>query len=61
MSDFDPKMLEKLKKLENLQKIEARLIRQERTAHTSLVAGMLLALFAFAVLLGFILDPTWLP
>ncbi len=61
MNDFDPKLLETLKKLENLQEIESRLIRQERNARTTLIAGLILAVFAFAVLLACILDPTWLP
>ncbi len=61
MNDFDPELLENLKKLENLAEIEARLIRQEKKARIALILGMILAVLAFAVLLGCILDPAWLP
>jgi hypothetical protein len=57
MNDFDPKLLEKLKKLENLQEIEIQLARQESKARSTLIMGMLLAVLAFAVMLGFILHP----
>jgi hypothetical protein len=61
MNDFDPKLLETLRKLENLAEIEARLIRQEKKARITLLVGMILAVSAFAVLLGCILNPAWLP
>jgi hypothetical protein len=61
MNDFDPKLLEKLKKLENLAEIETRLIRQEKKARMTLIVGIILAVFAFTVLLGCILNPAWLP
>ncbi len=61
MNDFDPKLLERLKKLENLQEIESRLIRQEKNARVTLIVGMILAVSAFVVLLGCILHPEWLP
>ncbi len=59
MNDFDPKLLEKLKKLENLQEIEIQLARQEKARRT-LVVGMILAVSALAVLLVCILNPAWL-
>ncbi len=61
MNDFDPKLLQKLKKLENLEEIEARLAREERKARITLVGGTVLAVLAFAVLLGCILNPAWIP
>jgi hypothetical protein len=61
MNDFDPKLLQNLKKLENLAEIEARLVRQEKKARMTLIVGMILAVFAFAVLLGCILNPAWMP
>ena len=60
MNDFDPKLLQKLKKLENLEEIQARLARQEKKARVTLIMGMILAVFAFAVLLGCILNPAWM-
>ncbi len=61
MNDFAPELLENLKKLENLAEIEARLIRQEKKARIARIVGMILAVLAFAVLLGCTLNPAWLP
>ena len=60
MNDFDPTLLEKLKKLENLQEIEIQLARQEQKVRGTLIMGMILAVLAFAVLLVCILNPAWL-
>ena len=61
MNDLTPKLLKTFEKLENLAEIEARLIRQEKKARITLIVGMILAVFAFTVLLGCILNPAWLP
>jgi hypothetical protein len=61
MNDFDPKLLEKLKKLDDLEELKARLARQEKKARITLIVGMILAVFAFAVLLGSSLNLAWLP
>ena len=52
MNPIDPKLLEKFRELENLDAIEARLARQERNTRMALIAGMVLAVSAFALLLG---------
>ena len=52
MHDLDPKWLKKLKKLENLPEIEARLARQEKNTRIAVIVGTILAVFAFALLLG---------
>jgi len=50
MNDFDPKLLETLKKLGDLAAIEARLVRQETKARITLIVGMNLAILgAFLV------------
>ena len=61
MNDFDPKLLETLKKLGDLAAIEARLVRQETKARITLILGLFLAVFAFAVVLGCVFNPAWLP
>ena len=52
MNDFDPKWLKKFEELENLDEIEARLVRQERNTRMALIVMMILAMSAFALLLG---------
>ena len=52
MNPFDPKLLEKFRELENLDAIEARLARQERNTRLALIAFIVLAVSAFALLLG---------
>ena len=61
MNLVDPKLHERLKKLEDLEAIEARLAKQERRTHATLVVAMTLAVLALAMWLGHILDPSWLP
>ena len=52
MNPFDPKLLEKFRELENLDAIEARLARQERNTRVALIAGIVLVVTAFTLLLG---------
>ncbi len=61
MNDLNPKMLKTFEKLENLPEIEARLVRQEKKARITLLVSIILAVSAFALLLGHILSPEWLP
>ena len=61
MSDLNPKMLKTFEKLENLAEIEARLVRQEQKARVTLILVLILAVSAFALLLGHIVSPEWLP
>jgi hypothetical protein len=52
MNPFDPKLLEKFRDLENLDAIEARLASRERKSRMALIAGIVLVVTAFALLLG---------
>lgn len=61
MNLLDPKLHQTLRGLENLDEIEARLARQERNTRIALLMMMILAASAFALLLGHILNPAWLP
>ncbi len=61
MDPFDPKLHEKLRNLENLDEIEVRLARHEKTTRITLIVVMVLAAIAFAMLLGHIVSPDWLP
>lgn len=61
MNAIDRKFQRKIEKLENLDEIEARLARQETKTRITLIMGMVLAVVAFAMLLGHILAPSWLP
>ena len=61
MNLLDPNLHQKLRELENLDEIEARLARQERKSLITLIVMMILAASAFALMLGHILAPEWLP
>ncbi len=61
MNALDRKLQGKLQKLENLEAIEARLARQETKARITLIVVMVLATMGFALLLGHIFSPSWLP
>ena len=61
MNDLNPKMLKTFEKLENLAELEARLVRQEKKARITLILVLVLAVSAFALLLGHIVSPDWLP
>ncbi len=54
MAAFDSKM-------RNLEQIETRLARQEQKTRIILIVISLLAASAFAMWLGHILEPSWLP
>ena len=61
MNALDRKLHEKLRRLDNLGEIEARLARQETKTRLALIVVMVLASVGFAVLLGHILAPSGLP
>jgi hypothetical protein len=61
MNPFDPKLHERLRRLEDLEEIEARLAKQERKTGAPLIVTMTLAVLALALWLGHLLDPSWLP
>jgi hypothetical protein len=61
MNALDRKLHGKLRKLQNLEEIEARLVRQETKTHITLIVVIVLATTGFALLLGHILAPSVLP
>ena len=61
MNAFDRKLHEKIRKLDKLGEIEARLTRQETKSRVILIVVMVLATMGFALLLGHIFAPSWLP
>jgi hypothetical protein len=61
MNAFDRKLHEKIRKLDKLGEIEARLTRQETKTRVILIVMMVLATMGFSLLLGHILAPSWLP
>ena len=61
MNAFDRKLHEKIRKLDKLGEIEARLTRQETKTRVTLIVVMVLATMGFALLLGHILAPSGLP
>ena len=61
MNAFDRKLHEKIRKLDKLGEIEARLTRQETKTRVILIVVMVLAAMGFALLLGHILAPSGLP
>ncbi len=60
MNAFDRKLHEKIRKLDNLREIEARLACQETKTRVTLIVVMVLAAMGFALLLGHILAPSGL-
>jgi hypothetical protein len=60
MNAFDRKLHEKIRKLDKLGEIEARLTRQETKTRITLIVVMVLATMGFSLLLGHILAPAWL-
>ena len=58
MNALDRKLHGKLRKLQNLEEIEARLVRQETKTRITLIV---VATTGFALLLGHILAPSGLP
>ena len=61
MNALDRKLHGKLRKLQNLEEIEARLVRQETKTRITLIVVIVLATTGFALLLGHILAPSGLP
>jgi hypothetical protein len=61
MNAFDRKLHEKIRKLDKLGEIEARLTSQEKKTRVTLIVVMVLATMGFVLLLGHILAPSWLP
>ena len=60
MNALDRKLHEKMRRLDNLDAIEARLARQETKTRITLILMIVLATIGFAVLLGHILAASWL-
>jgi hypothetical protein len=61
MNQFEHAMLKKLRELENLDELEARLVWQERKSRVILIVMTILAVLPFALLLAHIVAPSWLP
>ncbi len=61
MNHFEHAMLKKLRELENLDELEARLVWQERKSRVILIVMIILAALPFALFLGHIVAPSWLP
>ena len=61
MNALDRKLHEKMRRLDNLDEIEARLARQETKTRITLILMIVLATIGFALLLGHILAPSGLP
>jgi hypothetical protein len=61
MNAIDRKFQKKIEKLENLDEIEARLARQEKMSRMVLIAVVVLTVVVFAMPLGHILAPSWMP
>ena len=59
MNAFDRKLHEKIRKLDKLGEIEARLTRQETKTRVILIVMMVLATMGFSLLLGQFLAPSW--
>ncbi len=61
MNQFEHAMLKKLRELENLDELEARLVWQERKSRVILIVMIILAALPFALVLAHIVAPSWLP
>ena len=61
MNAPDRKLHGKLRKLQNLEEMGARLVRQEAKTRIALIVVIVLATTGFALLLGHILAPSGLP